>query len=133
MLPFFALLALSLPLFAEHRVLSGNVQERLIAVVPMTGAGTLKDPRRPLFAPIDPDPMGIISYSYDLSDDRKYAIVEFVARDKKAFAAILSDSRVVKAFQKDKDKREDVEREIKKVKADFQLGKGETGSTEGGK
>ena len=107
--PVFAPLALSLPSFTE------------------VGAGTLKDPRRPLFAPVEPDPAGIISYTYELSGDKRYAVVEVVARDRKAFAAILTDSRVAKAFVKDKDKPEDVEREIKKHKADFGFGKREGG------
>jgi hypothetical protein len=36
---------------AQPRVDSGNLYERILAVVPMTGAGTFEDPRRPLFAP----------------------------------------------------------------------------------
>ena len=119
----YALFALSISLFAEQKVMPGNLGERAIVIVPMTRDGSFSNPRRPLFAPLNPDPAGIVSYTYELSDDKRYAIVEFVARDRKAFAAMLSDSRVVKAFVKDKDKRDDVEKEIKKYKADFELGK----------
>ena len=42
---------------------------------------------------------GIIAYTYVPSDDGKFALVEFVARDRAAFKAILADSSV-KAFLK---------------------------------
>ena len=110
-------------MFAEQKLLPANLHERLIAIVPMVGSGTLNDPKRPLFAPLTPDPKGILSYSYELTDDKKFAIVEFVALNSKAFAPILADKRVQKTFQKDKDKRDDMEKELKKQKADFDLDK----------
>jgi len=61
-----------------------------------------------------------------LSDDGQFALVEFVARDAKAFDRILADINVnininvnVKAFRKGKDKREDIEAEFRKHKKDF--------------
>lgn len=71
--------------------------------MPTVGSGTYEDPRRPMFAPSDADRQRtrreeqIIGYSYQLSDDGQVALVEFVARDRKAFEAIagsgLSDVR----------------------------------------
>jgi len=100
-----------------------NLYERLYCVVPMTGRGTWTDPKRPLYAP-SPAQMnpasrtGIIGYTHVLSDDGQFALVEFVARDAKAFDYILAD-KSLKAFRKGQDKREDIEAEFRKHKKDF--------------
>ena len=44
------------PLFSQPRVSPRNLYERLLCVVPMVGAGTDADPRRPMFAPLPPAP-----------------------------------------------------------------------------
>src|SRR5262245_37593218 len=82
-----------------------NTHERLVAVVPMIGKGTLDDPRRPAYTPGPPQKgqpptnSGIIAFSYVMADDGVHAIVEFVARDRAAFAPILADrSPDVKSF-----------------------------------
>jgi hypothetical protein len=69
-------------------------------------------------------PDGIQQFSYQLSDDGLYALLELVARDRSAFAAILSDSRALKKFEKGKDKKEDIDKELKKFKKDFRFGPG---------
>jgi hypothetical protein len=72
---------------------------RIIAVVPITGAGTAADPKRPQYAPAartapnQPLP-GIIAYMQQVSDDGKYALVEYVAKDQSAFQAILNDKSI---------------------------------------
>ena len=48
---------------------------------------------------------GIIEYRWTPTDDGKYAVVEFVARDRKALAPILADARTLKAFEKGKAKK----------------------------
>ena len=68
--------------------------ERVLAIVPLIGAGTLDDPIRPEYAPapsaINPTSRtGILGYIHVLSDDGKSALVEYVARDRSAFNAIL--------------------------------------------
>ena len=77
----------------------------------------------PLFAPKPgekPGPGGPLSYSMTLSDDGKSAIVEFSARDRKAFAEILNSRRPdVKAFERGKATKEEIENEFRKVKKDF--------------
>jgi hypothetical protein len=92
----------------------------------MIGAGTAEDPRRPQYAPRPAlqgkDRTDIIEYSYQISDDGRFAIVEFVARDRKAFLAILND-KTIKTFEKGKDNRADIERELKAFKKDFDLSK----------
>jgi hypothetical protein len=115
-------------LLAQHRVDPRNMYERALCVVPMVGSGTPEDPMRPQYAPLPPPPGmppsrdGIIAFSYQVSDDGKLALVEFVALDRKAFEDVLADLNPnVKVFLKGKDKREDIETEFKKHKKDFRL------------
>jgi hypothetical protein len=115
------------PVFSQHRVDARLTYERLWCVLPLIGTGTLADPKRPLYAPL-PAAMnaasrtGIIGFTFVFSDDGKFALVEFVARDRSAFQNILADvatSVTSKAFLKGQSKREDVEAEFKKQKKDF--------------
>ena len=94
-------LLLPAPSWSQRKVDPRHSYQRLICVVPMTGAGTAADPRRPLYAPaaLTPGQPGILAYSHQISDDGRYALVEFVALDREAFAPILAD-RSVKAFFK---------------------------------
>lgn len=110
---------------AQNQVDSRNLHERILAVVPLTGAGTYADPRRPMFAPTtgveSKNGSGIIEYRWTPSDDGKYAVVEFVALDRKALQPILSDPRTLKAFERGKSKKDDIERELKIYRKDFSL------------
>ena len=94
---------------AQNEVDSRNLHERILAVVPLTGTGTYADPRRPIFAPragVEArDGSGIIEYRWTPSDDGRYAVVEFVALNRKALQPILSDPRTLKAFERDRRKR----------------------------
>ena len=107
----------------KYNVSPRNMYERLVTVVPIIGAGTYADPKRPMYAPLlsQANPLsrkGILAYSYQTSDDGKYALVEFVAQDPAAFKDILADASI-KHFQKGKDKPDDIEKELKKYKTDF--------------
>jgi hypothetical protein len=113
-----ALLLLFSPSYSQQRVNPRNTHERLLCVVSMVGSGTADDPRRPMFAPLPPGPYekrtldGIIAFAYQESDDGRYALVEFVARDRAAFKPVLdeADRRAdVKAFVKGKANRADIE------------------------
>jgi hypothetical protein len=111
-------------LSAQHIVDSHNTYSRIIAVVPMVGAGTPKDPRRPQYAPW---PLSkargrtdILSYSHVVSDDGRFAVVEFVALDRKAFQALFDD-KTIKVFEKGKDTKDDINRALKLFKKDFDL------------
>ena len=93
----------------------------------------MADPIRPMFAPpskrlttskeLKPAPRStsdIIAYTWQLSDDGKSAIVEFVAVDRKAFTEILnSKDPKVRLFEKGKNSKDETETEIKKQKKDF--------------
>jgi hypothetical protein len=73
-------------------------------------------------APLSPD--AIIAFSWQPSDDGKSAIVEFVARDRAAFAQILADPQLTgKVFERGKAARADIERELKKHRKDLDLDK----------
>ena len=90
---------------AQHSVDPRNTYHRVICVVPMIGSGTAADPRRPQYAPAPGSalPDGIIGFTQVPTDDGKFAIVEFVAQDRKAFQAILADSTVT-SFEKGVDR-----------------------------
>lgn len=115
---------------AQPRVDARNMYERVLAIVPMVGKGTLEDPKRPLYAPApytkaSTDRTGILGFTFVLSDDGRFALVEFVARDRSAFQGILSDAKTpasnVQAFVKGVDKREDAEAVFKRFKKDFDI------------
>jgi hypothetical protein len=114
-------------LSAQQRVDPRNTHHRLLCIVPMVGAGTDADPRRPAHAPVfvpgaAPSSSGIIAYHYQLSDDGQYALVEFVARDRSAFKDILADRGMnVRTFEKGRDKLQDIEQEFRKHKKNINL------------
>ena len=55
-----------------------NLYERVVAIVPVVGAGTASNPKRPLLV----DLPGIRAFGADFSADGKWALVEIVARDR---------------------------------------------------
>jgi hypothetical protein len=119
---------LAVPASAQYKVHPRDRYERLIAVVPLVGSGSYSDPIRPLFAPVPGQPRPawaeqILGFSYQLSDNGKSAIVEFVVQDAGDLRPILEDPRLIKAFLKGKDKRQDVEVELRKLKKDVDLTK----------
>jgi len=128
------------------RVPNGSLGERIVVVVPMVGKGTVDDPIRPKYAPVamsfalreklrregklEPlrdksddekiaeEKVRIGAYSYVMADDGKRAIVEFVARDRAAFAEILRDT-TVRVVEK-RNVADAVELvELRKLKKDF--------------
>ncbi len=117
--PFFLVLGSGI---AQRKLDPGHNHERVLAVVPMVGAGTEADPRRPLHAPLKPDPNGIVSFTYEVSDDGKFAIVEFVARNREALLPVLVRIQAnEKAFEKEKTTKAELETEFRKYKKDFDL------------
>lgn len=115
---------------AQYKVSPQHLYERIYAVVPMVGAGTYDDPRRPMFVVTDKNRWRnriapqIIGYSYQVSDDGRLALVEFVARDPKALEPILSSRLAnIRVFRKTKVQRQLVEQEFRKHKRDFDWNK----------
>lgn len=117
-------------LHAQLRVDRRNVGERLICIVPMIGTGAYDDPKRPLYAPVSGTSAPkreageeIISFQYEVSDDGKSALVEFVATSPDAFKAILSSRRPdVRVFRKGQSSREEIEEAFRAQKKDFRIG-----------
>src|SRR5258706_10565440 len=124
------LLALS-PLAAQHPQASHavdmrNTHHRVIAVVPIIGAGTPDDPRRPAYVlpPLRgkaPSRTGIIAFTWQASDDNKFALCEFVADNRAALAPILADKSITVIFEKSKAKKNDVGNALKQFKKDFDV------------
>jgi hypothetical protein len=130
-------------LLAQQAVNPRNRYERLICIVPMIGSGTYEDPRRPAYAPTSSQPdqaepgKGILAYSFQASDDGQFALVEFVAMDREAFARILADVKgelsgadspissaarsEFKVFQKGQIARIIIEQAFRKFKPNFNL------------
>ena len=80
---------------SSHSVPSGMMYHRIWAVMPLTGSGTLSDPKRPLLIPAAPqarqpgDRSGILGYQMQLSDDGKSALIEMVFATPTAFQTFL--------------------------------------------
>jgi hypothetical protein len=126
-------------LSAQIRRLEPNqAYERILCIVPIIGAGTPADPRRPMFTPADPakekidriraevrpekaDP-GILAFTFQESDDGRFAIVEFVARSEEAFRPILASGRAdVRVFRRGRTAKAELLTELRRVKRNFDL------------
>ena len=124
-------------LFAGQRANPGARYERIICVVPMTGAGTVQDPKRPMFTAPPAQSLAaentdaatsrseanrkILAFQSVLSDDGQSAIVMFVARSRQAFRTILSDPNTIRHFEPDKIAEKDLVQELRKYKRNFDL------------
>jgi hypothetical protein len=140
----FAILFLCLlvvPHLAQQRVSPGHLHERIRCVVPVVGSGTYDDPRRPAFVPPQSDNSAesrspstesnekapLLSYSYQLSDDGQFALVEFVALDQSAFDEIKAEAarQGFKVFEDGKHRKSEILREFRKYKKDYDADKQE--------
>jgi hypothetical protein len=115
-------LVLAAALFAQRRADPHHTYQRVVAVVPMVGRGTHADPRRPQYAPWPPTRarIGILAWSHQVSDDGKFALVEFVALNRAALLPILNDKQI-KSFEKGKARKDDIQLELRKYKKDFDV------------
>ena len=109
----------------KRRVDLTNAYHRVLAIVPMTGAVTHADPKRPMFAPapnaVSPqDRTQIIAWQHQPSDDGTLAIVEFVALTLTAFAQLFTstDPRV-QVFEIGQHPQAEILAALQKVKASF--------------
>jgi hypothetical protein len=108
----------------RHAVAPENLYHHIIAVVPYTGAGTYRDPKRPMYVPVgvaaSPDRAGIIGFTHLTSDDGKFAIVEYVAVNRAAFSQIYAD-KTLTVYEKGKDRKAVIEAAMQKYKRGFSL------------
>jgi hypothetical protein len=65
---------------------------------------------------------GILAWAMQPTDDGRMAIIQVVAMDRAALAPLLTDKRPeIRVFEIGHDKKEDIERELRKFKKDFDL------------
>src|SRR5215471_15123283 len=111
-----------------QRVAPEQAYHHVFAVVPMVGSGKIGDPKRPMFVPTAAEIAAvkqgtrpaILSWRMQVSDDGKYALVEFVGASPADLKFIAtSNATGVKAFEKGKTTKAEVEAEFKKYKKDF--------------
>lgn len=132
-----AILELVGPLSGQQPVPLDQRYERIYCVVPIVGKGTWEDPKRPMFAPsrleraaqrlaergtTEPGkPLArILGYRYQVSDDGRFALVEFRANHALAFDEIMAHrSPDVKIFRIGAAKRQEIEGEFRRHKRDF--------------
>ena len=119
---FTGMLMLALVVCAQRRVDPRNTYHRVIAVVPIVGTGTAGDPKRPQYAPnpTSASSNGIIGFTQVATDDGKFAIVEFVARERKALLPIIADTSIT-SFEKGTQTQDVIEAALRKFKKDFDL------------
>lgn len=110
----------------------GRRGEHLIAIVPIVGAGTPSDPRRPLFVPNPQDVSTAITSGQEpsfldihfvMADDGMNAIVEFVAKDRAALKPIIAAGKASTAqvFDPRTLSQADTAVQLRKFKADFEF------------
>ena len=87
--------------------------ERIVAIVPMIGAGTPKDPKRPLFS----DLPGITGFTAELSDDGRLALVEFVAKERSVLNLIANSGQ--RLARKDSSTKDGIYDEFRQIKRNF--------------
>jgi len=108
-----------------HAVDPTQRYRRLICLVHFKGSGKTDDPVLPEYVPGPSDNTsrtGIIAWSVQPTDDRSMAIIQVVAVNRGAFAAIFADKRPeIRVFEIGKDKKEAIEAEMRKYKKDFSL------------
>jgi hypothetical protein len=117
--------------WSQRQVSAAYHGERMWAIVPMVGGGkSLQDPRRPMFVPAPDAAAGAASnvlddnhisgFRFVESDDRKFALVEFEARNAKAFRPILESKHPdVKTFERNKATAAEIEREFRRYRTGF--------------
>ena len=84
-------------LFAQRSVPVEFMYHRVWAIVPMVGSGTAADPSRPMLVPPPPtagqqpsaERPDLLGYQMQLSDNGKFALVEFVFQSPLAFHNFL--------------------------------------------
>ena len=95
--------------------------ERIILVVPFVGAGTIDDPKRPLFAPKPGEDSPVEGFAWVPTDSGKLAIVVLDGTAPRRSCVRHWLMCAFEGFQKGKHTRDEVEGVLKKLKKDFSL------------
>ncbi len=116
------------PSASIQRVPPEQILHHVYAVVPLQGTGAKGDAKRPMFAPSASDVAAvkpgtrpaILSWKMQVSDDGKYALVDFAAATPADLKFIVtSNAAGLKAFETGKTTKAEVEAEFRKYKKDF--------------
>lgn len=113
-------------LSAQQAVPAAARYYRLICLVHLTGSGEKGDRIRPEVVGDLPaaDRKGIVAWKMIPSDDGKMALVHLVALDPHVFDALRADKRPeVRVFEIGRQGKDEIERELKKFRKDFDLTK----------
>jgi hypothetical protein len=97
----------------------GETNGKRLLAVPMVGAGTWEDPKRPAFVRESGVP-----FRYQVSDDGTMALVEASPRNLAEMGkldALAEKEPRAKVFRPEKDRVADVVAEFKKLKRDFDV------------
>lgn len=95
----------------------GGAAPKALLVVPMTGAGTWEDPKRPAIVGESGAP-----FRYQVSDDGTMALVEASPRtiaEAETLTELTGKESRAKLFRPEKDRAADVATEFRKWKKDF--------------
>lgn len=88
------LLSISGSIFAQYRPVDPlNTHQRVVAIVPIVGEGTKESPKKPLLV----DLPGVIAWKAELSDDRRFALIEIVAKDRRLLDAAFTNPAFAQA------------------------------------
>jgi hypothetical protein len=132
-----------------HNVDPSAIYHRIYAVVPLIGAGTKADPKRPMFTPAPPQVAaapsqttstsvaqtgatpaqptqshtGIIAYQMQISDDGNFALVEFVGANAAELRGIINPSvaGVQAVFERGMASAAQIEAAFQQYKKGFQM------------
>jgi hypothetical protein len=108
------LLAQTLTSPAQFRKVDPELtHDRVIAIVPIVGAGTARDPKRPMFS----DLPGLVGFTAELSDDGRHALVEFAVKERSRLDAILVSGQ--RLARKDSAEKAALLEEFKQYKRTF--------------
>lgn len=95
-------------------------EAKVVVIVPLTGAGTYRDPVRPQLPPTDQEAPQSVSIRWIATDDARSAIVLLSAPNSDALLPFREDQRSgVQVFDRNQQTRAFVEAEIRKHRRDF--------------
>lgn len=115
--------SLAATVLCSGQYLQQGLKDQYIAIVPLQGKGTAADPIRPMYIN-KPGPLKrggkptIEALSWSYTDNKQLALVRITGTDRTVLRAMQNDSRV-KLFQRGRDKKDVVEREIRQHVKDF--------------
>ena len=95
-------------------------EAKVVVIVPLTGAGTYRDPVRPQLPTTDREAPQAVSIRWIATDDARSAIVLLSAPDSQVLHPFREDQRPgVQVFDRNQQTRAFVEAEIRKHRRDF--------------